>query len=92
MIFLVSQFLVILVVLIGIILWASADVPLAWREIAINSRKDGSQGSTYTMLKVLSVCLKIFAVLLWIAGIAAVIGINVAGSSLGGVLGSGSGL
>jgi hypothetical protein len=92
MIFLVSQFLVILIVLVGIIVWASADAPLAWREIAINSRKNGDQGSAYTMLKVLAVCLKILAVLMWIAGIAAIIGLNVAGSSLGGLFGGGSGL
>ena len=83
MIFLVSQFLFIFFVLIGIIVWASSDRPLALSEIAINSRKNGDVGSPYTMLKVLSVCLKIFAVLLWIFGIAAIVGINVAGSTVG---------
>jgi hypothetical protein len=92
MIFLVSQFLFILFVLVGIIVWASADVPLAWREIAINTRRNGDQGSAYTMLKVLSVCLKILAVLMWIAGIAAIIGLNVAGSTVGGLLGIETGL
>jgi hypothetical protein len=38
------------------------------------------------MLKVLSVCLKIFAVLLWMAGIAAIVGLNVAGSTMGELL------
>ena len=70
MIFLVSQFLFILFVLVGIMVWASADMPLAWREVAINTRKNGDQGSPYTMLRVLSVCMKIFAVLLWIASLA----------------------
>ena len=59
MIFLVSQFLFILFVLIGIIVWALSDRPLALREIAINTRRNGDVGSSYTMLKVLSVCLKI---------------------------------
>ena len=68
MVFLVSQFLFILFVLLGIIVWAASDTPLAWREIAINTRRNPDQGSSYTMLKVLSACLKIFAVLLWIAG------------------------
>ena len=68
MIFLVSQFLFILFVLLGIIVWAASDTPLAWREIAMNTRRNPENGSPYTMLKVLSVCLKIFAVLLWIAG------------------------
>jgi hypothetical protein len=85
MIFLVSQFLFIMFVLLGIMVWARSDQPLAMREIAINTRKDPDQGSPYTMLKVLSVCMKIFAVLLWIAGIAAIIGINVAGSAVDGL-------
>jgi len=90
MIFLVSQFLFILFVLIGIITWAFSDVPLAWREIAMNTRRNPDQGSSYAMLKVLSVCIKIFAVLLWIAGIAAIVGMNVAGSTIGGLLQSGT--
>jgi hypothetical protein len=86
MVFLVSQFLFILFVLLGIMVWAAADTPLAWREIAINTRRNPEQGSTYTMLKVLSACLKIFAVLLWIAGIAMIVGMNIAGSTIGGIL------
>jgi len=87
MTFLVSQFLFILSVLLGIMVWASADRPLALREIAINTRKNPEHGSPYTMLKVLSVCLKIFAVLLWIGGVAAIVGLNLAGSLFNGVLG-----
>jgi hypothetical protein len=81
MIFLLSQFLFILVVLVGVIVWASSETPLAWREIAINTRRNADQGSSYAMLKVLSVCLKILAVILWIVGIASIVGINVAGST-----------
>ena len=91
MLFLVSQFLFILFVLVGIIVWAAADKPLAMREIAINTRKDPSHGSPYTMLKVLSICMKILAVLLWILGIAAIVGINVAGSALGSLFQGASG-
>jgi hypothetical protein len=90
MIFLVSQFLFILFVLIGVIVWAASDMPLAWREVALNTRRNPDQGSSYTMLKVLSVCMKIFAVLLWIVGIAAIVGMNVAGSAVGGLLQGGS--
>jgi hypothetical protein len=86
MVFLVSQFLFILVVLLGIIVWAAADTPLAWREIAMNTRRNPEQGSSYTMLRVLSACLRILAVLLWIAGIAMIIGMNIAGSALTGIL------
>ncbi len=87
MIFLVSQFLFIVFVLIGITVWASSERPLALREIAINTRQNADAGSPYTMLKVQSVCLKIFAVLLWIVGIAAIVGLNVAGSAFSSFLG-----
>ncbi|MGO9310998.1 MAG: hypothetical protein ACLQDL_18490 [Spirochaetia bacterium] len=86
MIFLVSQFLFILFVLLGIMVWAASDIPIAWREIAMNTRRNPENGSPYTMLKVLSVCLKIFAVLLWILGVAAIVGLNVSGSMLGSLL------
>ena len=86
MVFLVSQFLFILFLLLGIMVWAAADTPLAWREIAINTRRNPEQGSSYTMLKVLSACLKIFAVLLWMAGIAMIVGMNIAGSTISGIL------
>jgi hypothetical protein len=86
MVFLLSQFLFILFVLLGLIVWAAADTPLAWREIAINTRRNPEQGSSYAMLKVLSACLKIFAVLLWIAGIAMIVGMNIAGSTVSSIL------
>ncbi len=86
MAFLVSQFLFILFVLVGVIVWASADMPLAWREIALNTRRNPEAGSPYTMLRVLSVCMKILAVLLWIAGIATIIVVNFAGQAFGGLL------
>lgn len=92
MIFLLSQFLFILVVLIGVIVWASSETPLAWREIAINTRRNADQGSSYAMLKVLSVCLKILAVILWIVGIASIVGINVAGSTFLGLFQGGPSL
>ncbi|MGA2615822.1 MAG: hypothetical protein ABSG38_20475 [Spirochaetia bacterium] len=83
MIFLASQFLFILFGLIGLIVWAYSDMPLAMREIAINTRRNAEQGSSYTLMKVLSVCLKIFAALLWFAGVASIIALNFAGTSLG---------
>jgi hypothetical protein len=92
MIFLVSQFLFILFVLVGIIVWSASDTPLAWREIAINTRKNADQGSSYTMLKVLSTCLKIFAVLLWILGVATIVGMNFGGSAFSSLFQSGPSL
>ncbi len=90
MAFLVSQFLFLLCVLVGVTVWAFSEVPLAWREIALNTRRNTEQGSPYTMLKVLSVCLKILAVLLWIFGIASIVSLNLGGSALGGLLGGGA--
>jgi len=91
MVFLVSQILFLLIILIGIIAWAYSDMPLAWREIAINSRRDGEEGNAYVMLKVLSVCLKILAVILWVAGIACLVAINIGGQEMGGIFGGGPG-
>jgi len=85
MIFLASQFLFILFGLIGLIVWSYSDMPLVMREIAINTRRTAEQGSPYTLMKVLSVCLKIFAIILWFAGIASIIVLNFAGTSLGGL-------
>ena len=83
MIFLASQFLFILFGLVGLIVWSYSDMPLAMREIAINTRRSPEQGSSYTLMKVLSVCLKIVAALLWFAGVAGVILLNFAGTTLG---------
>jgi hypothetical protein len=92
MIFLLSQFLFLLFVLVGIMVWAYSDMPLAWREIAINTRRNGNDGGSYPMLKVLSVCLKILAVLMWVLGIAAIVAINVTGTGVSGLLQGGPNL
>jgi hypothetical protein len=91
MIFLASQFLFLLFGLVGLITWASSDMPLAWREVALNTRKNGETGYPYMGLRVLSVCLKILAVLLWILGIASIVIVN-AGSSFGGIFQGGPAL
>ncbi len=80
MVFLVSQLLFLLFGLLGLAVWACSEVPLAVREIAINTRRDPGQGSPYVLVKVLSVCLKIFAVLIWISGLAAIVAVSVTGS------------
>jgi hypothetical protein len=90
MVFLVSQVLFLLFVLIGIIVWTYSDMPMAWREIAINTRRDGQEGNAYVMLRVLSVCLKILAVVMWIVGIACIVAINM-GAQVGSLLSEGSG-
>jgi hypothetical protein len=86
MAFLVSQFLFLFFGLLGLLIWSSADMPMAVREIALNTRKDPSHGSSYSMIKVLSVCIRIFAVFMWITGLVsgAVLILNT--SLLGGIL------
>ncbi|HVP19350.1 MAG TPA: hypothetical protein VMU36_10160 [Spirochaetia bacterium] len=83
MIFLASQLLFIIFGLAGLIVWAYSDMPLVMREIAINTRRNSDQGSSYILMKVLSVCLKIVAVFLWFAGIASIIALNAGCTSLG---------
>lgn len=57
------------VTLIGVFMFAASDMPLAMREIAINTRRREDGGPQYAFLKIMSVTIKIFAVLTWLAGI-----------------------
>ena len=82
MVFLVSQLLFALFGLLGLMTWACSDMPLAVREIAINTRRNAEHGSTYGMMRVLSICLKILAVILWIVGIATIVVVSVTGSAI----------
>ncbi len=61
--------------LIGLTLWASAEVPLIWREIALNTRTRG--GSDYKSVQVLSAVIKLLAVLSWVLGLTG-IGVSIA--------------
>ena len=88
MAFLISQFLFLVFGLLGLLIWASSDMPLAVREIAINTRRDHDAGSSYLLIRVLSVCLKIFAVLVWICGIAAIVAVSLNGSFTAGCVGT----
>lgn len=54
----------------GLILWTGSELPLVWRETAINSRKEDSPESEYKLLKVLPIAVKILAVLVWIFAVA----------------------
>jgi hypothetical protein len=82
MVFLVSQLLFVLFGLLGLMTWACSDMPLAVREIAINTRRSAEHGSPYGMMRVLSICLKILAVMLWIVGIATIVAVSVTGSAI----------
>ncbi|MBN2536295.1 MAG: hypothetical protein JXB88_25660 [Spirochaetales bacterium] len=55
--------------LLGIFTFAASDMPLAVREIAMNTRKREDNGSHYAFLKIMSVAIKVFAVLTWLSGI-----------------------
>ena len=81
MVFLVSQLLFLMFSLLGLVTWACSDMPLAVREIAINTRRSAEHGGSYAMLRVLSICLKIFAVMLWIVGVATIVAVSVTGSA-----------
>jgi hypothetical protein len=66
--FLVGIGIFIITTLVGLLIWSTSDLPLAIREIAINSRKERVRGSFYISLKLMSVSIKIIAVLVWICG------------------------
>jgi len=56
--------------------WLSeANIPLA-----LNTRKDREGGSSYVLVRVLSICLKVLAVVLWVLGIVSIVAINAAGA------------
>jgi hypothetical protein len=82
MVFLVSQLLFVVFGLLGLMTWACSDMPLAVREIAINTRRSAEHGSSYAMIRVLSVCMKILAVLFWVVGIATIVAVSVTGSAI----------
>jgi hypothetical protein len=86
MVFLVSQLLFALFGLFGLMTWACSDLPLAVREIAVNTRRSAEHGSSYGMMRVLSICLKILAVMLWIVGIATIVTVSVTGTGVPGLL------
>ena len=64
-------FIVIIVIfgISGIMCWASSDLPRVVREVALNTRREGSVGSNYPLVGLLSVMMKIWAVVVWLAGL-----------------------
>lgn len=52
----------------GLVLWMASELPLAIREMAMNTRKEEG-GSEYPLLKTLSVLLRVLAVAAWILGL-----------------------
>lgn len=70
---------IIVFALLGLAVWTSSDRPLALREIAVNTRREGAAGPDYVYLKVLSVLLRVLAVLVWNTGLFLVILVNLVG-------------
>jgi hypothetical protein len=82
MVFLVSQLLFAVFGRLGLMTWACSDMPLAVREIAINTRRSTEHGSSYAMIRVLSICLKILAVIFWIVGVATIVAVSITGAAI----------
>ena len=61
--------IIILFGLAGVFCWAASDIPKIIREVALNTRKAGSAGSSYPLVDLLSLLIKIWAVVLWLAGL-----------------------
>ncbi|MBN1413064.1 MAG: hypothetical protein JW969_19650 [Spirochaetales bacterium] len=68
--------------LFGTLILASSEMPIAVREIAINTRRDKSTGSSYTFLMILSIALKIIAVIIILLGCVAAFAIVAAWKDL----------
>ena len=72
-----------LLAVVGLVYWAGAELPLVWRETAINTRKGDGVGPLYNGLKTLAKILKVLAVIMWVMAVFAMIGITTMGSQLG---------
>ena len=64
-------FIVILVVfgISGIMCWSSSDMPRVIREVALNTRREGASGSNDPLVGLLSIMMKIWAVIIWLVGL-----------------------
>jgi hypothetical protein len=56
--------------LAGLLVWTRSDLPMIQREIALNTRKQGEKGPTYSAVAVYCILLKILAIIIWTIGIA----------------------
>lgn len=69
--------------LLGLLYWAGSALPLAIKEVALNTRKEGGSGNSYKLIDVLSTCMKVLAVVIWVIGLITAITSLVAGNTLG---------
>jgi len=70
-----------LLAVVGLVYWAGAELPLVWRETAINTRKTEG-GPQYNGLKALAKILKVLAVMMWVLAAFAVLGMATMGSQM----------
>ena len=65
------SFLIMIIVFgfLGWMAWTTSELPLALKEIALNTRKEGAEGKEYTLINICSVLIKIGAVLIWVLGL-----------------------
>ena len=57
-----------LLAVVGLVYWAGAELPLVWRETAINTCKTEA-GPQYNGLKTLAKILKVLAVIMWVMAV-----------------------
>ena len=64
-------FIVILVLfgISGILCWSASDMPRVIREVALNTRREGASGTNYPLVGLLSLMIKIWAVIVWVVGL-----------------------
>ena len=55
--------------LLGLVFYASAELPLILREIAVNTRKTSEDGACYGSVEMLSNLIKGAAYVIWLAGV-----------------------
>jgi hypothetical protein len=72
----VTLFAIVIFAFSGLAVWASSERPLALREIAMNTRREGAGGSDYVFLRIQSSLLKVLAVIVWNVGLLLVIFVN----------------
>ena len=68
---------------LGLMTWVSSELVLAIREVAVNTRREGVSASEYPGIQILSVLIKICAVLTWVLALAMPFAFRALGESVG---------
>ena len=80
-------FLLIIIIFgfMGLMTWASSELPLALKEVAMNTRKEAG-GKEYKLISIYSLLIKIAAVIVWVVGLIAAIAVIAGGPQMMGNL------